>query len=109
MALVKLTGHLGQNPEMGTTKKGNEFAKLRIAESNDYYDEAAKSWVKREPTWWFVTVFTNTARKATESLGKGSKVSIEAKIEKTEENGDGSWNTKVYLNAFKIAEIVPEA
>ena len=32
MALVKLTGHLGQNPEMGTTKKGTEFAKLRIAE-----------------------------------------------------------------------------
>ena len=54
-------------------------------------------------------MFTNTARKATESLGKGSKVSIEAKIEKTEENVDGSWNTKVYLNAFKIAEIVPEA
>jgi single-stranded DNA-binding protein len=109
MAQVKITGHLGQDPETGKTKNGNEMSKLRVAESNDYYDEATKAWIKREPTWWFVTGFTNTVRKAMSELKKGSKVSIEARIEKTEENVDGSWNTKVYVNAYKVSEILPEA
>jgi single-stranded DNA-binding protein len=109
MAVIKLTGHLGQDPEMGKTSKGNDFVKLRVAESNDYFDETSQSWINREPTWWFVTGFTNTIRKISEGLGKGSKISIEAKVEKKEQNIDGAWKTSVYLNAFKVTEIVPEA
>ena len=108
MAKLTFVGHLGQDSEMGKAKNGKEFGKLNIAESNDYYDETTKSWVKREPTWWFVTVFANTARKAIEGLKKGTKVSVEARIEKTEKNVDGSWKTDVFVNAYKVVEILPE-
>ena len=108
MAKLTFVGQLGQDSEMGQAKNGKEYGTLRVAESNDYYDEATKAWVKREPTWWFVTVFANTARKAIEGLKKGTKVSVEARIEKTEKNVDGSWKTDVFVNAYKVVEILPE-
>lgn len=83
-----VTGHLGNDPEVKTTKGGTPYTTFRIA--NSEYGDAENS------TYWFtVTVWESGLQNFCKSLKKGSLVIV-----------DGDYSNRIYTsNKTGAAEI----
>lgn len=88
---VFLIGNLGQDPDVNTTNSGNTVCNLSVATSRVWYDKENE---KHEETEWHrVTVFGKQADSCKSYLKKGSKVSIEGRLQ-TRKWDDKDGNTR---------------
>ena len=92
MNLHILVGTLGKEPELKHTGSGTAVTKLSIA--TEYSKKTANGY-QRETTWHDVIVWATQAENACKWLKKGSKISVQGRIDKRDyENNQG---TKVYV------------
>jgi len=75
---VQLIGHLGNEPEAGTTEKGKKWAKFSMA-TNEKYRNARGERVE-DTQWHYVVVWGALAEITASYLHKGKEVLVEGKI-----------------------------
>lgn len=85
MRKMIVTGHLGTDPEVRTTKNGNNYTTFRIA--NNEYGEDNASWIT-------VTVWDSTQQNFCKNLKKGYSVIV-----------DGDYSDRIYTNKAGQPEI----
>jgi single-strand DNA-binding protein len=78
-----LSGRLGQNPKLGTTKKsGKPYATLSLAEDKSYVDKETGEKVERTE-WHDCICYGGWATWAHEHLRAGDKILVEGRLEYT--------------------------
>jgi|GEM_PF-2514977 len=85
---VFLVGNLGHDPELKLTKKDKPFCRINIATNERSVNPQGEEYEKT--TWHMVHVFGKQAEWACGRLVKGSRVFVEARLEKTVEDVEGS-------------------
>jgi single-strand DNA-binding protein len=98
-----LVGHLGKDPEIGTTRAGGKVAQFSLATSKHWRDKA--SGERKERTEWHQIVVFNEGlvTVAEKFLKKGAKVYIEGEIATrkwTGQDGADKYRTEIVLAAF---------
>lgn len=91
-----LTGNLGRDPQLRATPNGTMVATLSVA-SNRSVKQADGSY-REQPEWFRVVLFNALAERATQYLGKGSKVLIEGRLQTREwqdQQGQKRFTTEV--------------
>ena len=99
---VTLIGHLGQNPEIRSTKDGKEIASFSIATTESWKDKQT-SERKDKTEWHNITAFGAVVGVIKNYVKKGSKLYIEGKLETskyTDKQGVEKYTTKVILQGF---------
>ena len=103
---VHLIGHLGADPEIGSTHngQGTPFAKFNIATSERWTDK--RTGEKKDRTEWHrIVVFGDQlADFCHKHLKKGSKIWLEGALKSrrwTDKNGIERYTTEVVLQPFK--------
>ena len=99
---VQLIGNLGANPEVKTTENNKMLARFSVA-TTDYYKNAKVE--KQEDTQWHqVVAWGKTAELAEKYLQKGSKVTMEGKLNNRQyEDKDG---VKRYITEVVANELL---
>lgn len=75
---VQLVGYLGNDPVVGTTSKGKQFIRIRMATDDFYKDDTGNP--HRITTWHDITAWDAIATTVCGNFIKGSHVMIEGKI-----------------------------
>ncbi|WP_353127699.1 single-stranded DNA-binding protein [Parapedobacter pyrenivorans] len=75
---VRLTGFLGNNPEMKTFNENRNLARVSLA-TNDRYRNSQGEWVA-DTQWHQLVFWGRQATFAQKALTKGSEISIEGKL-----------------------------
>lgn len=97
---VTLLGNLGRDPEVRYTQNGNAVANLAVAtnerrkQGNDWKDVAE---------WHRVVCFGKTAEAVAKTLGKGSGVLVEGRLQTRQWEKDGA---KQYITEVVANDIV---
>jgi len=99
-ANVTIAGHLGSDPELGSTAKGTDACKFSVAVNTGFGDN-------KKTTWYSVRVYGKRAASAAEHLSKGSAVLINGEPELNEYNGKTYLN--VTANSWSFAGGKPQA
>ncbi|MCS7012711.1 MAG: single-stranded DNA-binding protein [Chloroherpetonaceae bacterium] len=94
---VMLIGHLGNDPEVRTTRDGTLVANFSVA-TNEYYKENGE--LKERTEWHRVVVFGKLAETCRQYLKKGKQVYIEGRLQTR------SWEDKETGRKNYITEIV---
>lgn len=96
---VKLTGNLGNHPEIKNFENGSKVARFSIATKEEY---KTKSGEKVEDTQWhFVSAWGKIAELIEAELKKGSYVSIEGRLTTRnyiDKNGQKKYITEIVAN-----------
>lgn len=74
---IIIVGNLGRDPELRYTQTGQPVTTLSVAANRQWTDKNTNE-LKKETTWFRVTVWGNQAEHCNEYLRKGSPVLIEA-------------------------------
>lgn len=74
MNKVELNGYVGSDPEVKTLENGSKMARFAVA-TDEYHKNKAGEWVK-DTTWHTVIVWNSKAEEASETLRKGTRVSL---------------------------------
>jgi len=99
---VQLIGYLGANPEVKTTENNKMLARFSIATINYYKN--AKGEKQEDTQWHQVVAWGKTAELAEKYLQKGSKVTIEGKLNNRQyEDKDG---VKRYITEVVANELL---
>lgn len=89
------TGHLGQDPEMRYTQKGQPFLNFSVLPDRGYRDNEPDEWVR-------VTIFGDRPE-LVEQLKKGSEVYCEGRLRVGRwEGADGTPKTGLNLTAWRV-------
>lgn len=99
---VIIIGLLGQDPKIGTTQSGKEYANFSVATSKKWKDKNGEK--QEETTWHNISVWGNLV-KVCHYLEKGSKIYLEGEIkyEKyTDKDGIEKQATKILANMIDI-------
>jgi len=98
---VRLTGHVGQNPEIKNLDNGKKLAKLSIAINEVYFKDGEKV----TKTYWHNLVAWGKVAEVIENyVEKGREVAIEGKlINRTYDAQDGS---KRYITEVQVNELI---
>lgn len=91
MAIVHLAGHLGADPEVRYTSKGQKVIGLRIATNS-------RKSGKDETTWWRATIWGEQFDQLLPYLKKGSAVMIVGEMHKPEMFTDREGKPQISLN-----------
>jgi single-strand DNA-binding protein len=75
---VELSGFIGQNPEVRTFDNGIKKASFSLA-TNDGYKSKSGEWVNIT-NWHNIIAFGKAVEQIEQKVKKGSKVSVEGKI-----------------------------
>lgn len=75
---VILIGHIGTNPELRYTPKGNPVATLSLATNRE--SKTAEGDVKKETSWHRAVVWGKRAELCVKHLTKGSQVYLEGEL-----------------------------
>ncbi len=103
---VFLVGNLGHTPELKTSRKGKPFCRVSIATNDRVLGPDGDSQDKT--TWHSVHIFGKQAEWVCSRLVKGSKVFVEARIEKSIEEGEeGEKKTQHFLKAYQLTAFTP--
>lgn len=73
---ITIVGNLGRDPELRYTQTGQPVTTLSVATNRQWTDKNTNE-VKKETTWFRVSVWGNQAETCNEYLKKGSTVLIE--------------------------------
>ena len=99
---VILVAVLGQDPKIGQTQNGKEYANFSVATSKKWKDQSGEK--KEETTWHNISVWGNLV-KVCQYLDKGSKIYLEGEIkyEKyTDKDGVEKQATKIMASLIDI-------
>jgi single-strand DNA-binding protein len=97
---VQLSGHLGKDPEVRFTQGGKQVTTASLATSNDY--KKGDEWFKLPPSWHKCIAFGDVAEQLA-NYRKGSKVSIEGKIQyRTYRDKDGMEHLVTEIFVFQV-------
>lgn len=77
--LVTILGNLGADPELKHTQNGNAVVNLRIATNERWKDKEEN--LQERVEWHTVVAFGPSAEFAAEYLRKGSRVSVQGKLQ----------------------------
>ncbi len=83
---VMVMGHVGRDPEMGTTSNGTPRAKLSVATNHRYTTQSGER--KEEVEWHQVVVWGDQAKLVEKYVRKGSHVMIEGRLKTRSGEGD---------------------
>ncbi len=98
---VLLMGFLGNDPELKTTKNGKPFCRISLATHEGRKSESGQE--EEKTTWHSVHVFGKQAEWICEKLGKGSRLFVEAALEKNVKEGeDGDKQSQHFLRARQV-------
>lgn len=75
---VMLIGHLGKDPEVKYTEKGDAYCKFSLATTETYKNSEGKEIDRTE--WHYITVWRKLAEICGQYLKKGSKIYMEGRI-----------------------------
>ncbi len=96
---VRLTGFLGNNPEVKNINEKTKLAKVSLA-TNEYYKNSEGERVE-DTQWHNLILWNNKAKYAESNLAKGSEVSIEGKLASRsyiDKNGEKRFVTEIIVN-----------
>lgn|SRR5690606_10611367 len=100
---VRLTGFLGSAPEVKSFSNDKSLARVSIA-TNERYRNQQGEWVT-DTQWHNLVFWGRKAIFASESLSKGTEVSIEGKLvnrQYQDKNGVMRYSTEVNVNEVLI-------
>lgn len=101
-----LVGHLGQDPELKTTKNGRPFCRLNVATNERGSNVDGEDFDRT--TWHSVHVFGKQAEWSCSRLHKGACVFIEARVDKsTDDLGNGEKKTQIFFTARQVTSFSP--
>lgn len=103
MALTRIEGNLGNDPESKTTEKST-FTILSIAENKSKFNKETNSWEKLEPDWFPVLCFGKLGERAM-LLKKGDQVCIDSVVSPTTIEVEGKKIKTLNISARKIQKI----
>mgnify|MGYP001501382833 CR=1 FL=1 len=99
---VQLIGNVGQEPTITNLESGKKVARLSLA-TNEYYKNG-KGEKQTDTNWHTVVAWGKTAELAEKYLQKGSKVTIEGKLNNRQyEDKDG---VKRYITEVVANELL---
>jgi single-strand DNA-binding protein len=101
---VRLTGFLGNAPEIKLTETQKKVAKISLA-TNSYYKNADGERIT-ETTWHQIVLWDKKAELAEKFLEKGSKISIEGRLTNrfyTDQDGAKRYITEVVVNEMDFS------
>jgi single-strand DNA-binding protein len=96
---VRLSGFLGNAPEIKLTETQKKIAKLNLA--TNYYRKNNEGERVKETTWHQIILWEKQAELAERFLDKGSKISIEGRLSNrfyTDKDGVKRYVTEVIVN-----------
>tara|TARA_R110002020_G_scaffold34073_1_gene104049 strand:- start:1286 stop:1720 length:435 start_codon:yes stop_codon:yes gene_type:complete len=101
---VQLIGNLGRDPEVRTTKAGDQIVHLALATSENWKDKSTGE--RREKTEWHRVVIFNEhlGGVAKQYLRKGSKIYIEGQLQTrkwTDNSGQEKYTTEIVLQRYR--------
>lgn len=104
MNRATLIGHLGADPDIGTTQSGQKWASFRIATTEKWKDKTSGD-VKSQTEWHTIKVWSEPLVKVTEQyLKKGQQVLVEGKIVtrkwQDKESGADRYSTEIVLQGY---------
>lgn len=103
---VQLIGRLGADPELVTTNSGRMLAKLRIATTEYWYDNATNE--KRERTEWHnIVAWEKTAQFVKNYVSKGNLVYVEGSLRSndfTDQSGNKRRNWDINANTVLLLQ-----
>lgn len=100
MNKVFLCGHLGQDPDLKTTKGGTAVCSLRLA-TNERRKDRDGEWTDHTE-WHTVVAWSGTAEAVNKHCRKGSKVTVEGRLQTRE------WEDKEGVKRY-TTEIVADS
>lgn len=96
---VQLIGNLGMDPEIKNLESGKTMAKISLATSEMYVNNAGEK--VKDTQWHNVIAWGKQAELAEKYLVKGQQVSIEGKLNNRsyeDKNGETRYITEVLVN-----------
>ncbi|MBP6455478.1 MAG: single-stranded DNA-binding protein [Chitinophagaceae bacterium] len=99
---VQLIGNLGANPEVKETTNGKKYARLSIATSETYKNNAGEKITDTQ--WHNLVAWGKTAEIIEKYAKKGSEVAIEGKL--THRSYDDKDGIKRFITEVEISEFV---
>lgn len=96
---VRLTGFLGNAPEVKEISKTKKLVVLRLAINDSYRNSKGEKIV--ETQWYNLTLWDKQAEIAEKYLNKGSEISIEGKLNNksyTDKDGIKRYTTEIVVN-----------
>jgi single-strand DNA-binding protein len=106
---VRLTGFLGQAPEVKFTSTEKKYARISLA-TNDYRRNAKGERVK-ETNWHSIILWEHQATIAEKHLTKGSKITIEGRLVSqyyTDKDGVKHLGIQVVVNEMEFLSAVTQ-
>ena len=96
---VRLTGFLGNDPEVKVLANNRKLVRMSIATDESYKNEKGEK--VKETQWHYVNVWGKTADIAEKYLHKGSEVSIEGRLSNrsyVDKDGVKRYTTEIVVN-----------
>lgn len=87
--IITITGNLGNDPVMSTTKAGNPVLNFRVGSSSGRWDRTSGAWIDDGTSWYSISAFGNLAENARASLHRGDPVVITGRLRIKEWENDG--------------------
>lgn len=102
MSSLTFAGNLTHDPELRFTQAGHAVVSFSVAVANRHFDQATKSWVQDQPTFWRCVAWRATAENIAESLTKGTRVIITGKVTTKTWEKDGEQRNSLQVEVEEI-------
>ena len=99
---VLLIGHVGQDPEIRTTRSGSAVANMSVATNWQIKDRDGRK--EERVDWHRVTAFGAIAQTIEQSVNKGDRICIEGRIQYSQAQVEGA--TRYYTNIIATGVIL---
>jgi single-strand DNA-binding protein len=98
-----IVGNLVDDPELRYTPNGAAVAKIRVAVTPRYRDQATNEWKDGESSFFTVNAWRTLAENAAESLTRGSAVIVVGRLkQRSWETQDGEKRSVVEIEADEL-------
>jgi len=125
MEQIHIAGLVATTPRHLVTQDGLPITSFRLAASQRRYDKNQNKWIDGETNWYTVTAFRQLAVNASQSIGKGDRISVAGRVRVRDwDNGDRAgtsieveanhlghdlaWGTSVYTRSVLLRDDIIE-
>lgn len=102
-APITVEGNLGKDPELGTTAKGDPYARLLIVENDRHFNDEKKQWEDGERVFHNAVVYGQQAENVSRSLREGDRVLVSGDLHFQPYEQDGKRRQGVQIVANAVA------
>lgn len=103
---IKLIGFVGKDAETKSTQNGNMVSKFTLATEDGFYSKDQQSFISKT-NWHTIIAWRKLSEKTAQHIKKGWKVLVTGRLtSRVLEKDDGSKQTVVEIEAFKIEQLV---